>query len=252
MLYVDETGDRGFGPRSSPFFAMTPLMVPQEDDWTVKVAAGGLRALIHQGHPESATPLHWVRHFRSKWADRRGYAAQALALMPSAKVIHVIAPKGELRAHPELTDGAAFYNHVTRLLLERVARAAEHAEGHPRLAVVRLGAVRGVNHAHTVDYLTRVREESASEVPWERMKWPPVWVGSEWDGVQLADLHAGFLNAALPGAPDEGDSVQNLLRCKEQLYRPPGGEVLGHGVHVLGADTSFVTRQPWWPKWSAS
>ncbi|WP_439947207.1 DUF3800 domain-containing protein [Streptomyces sp. BBFR109] len=250
-VYVDETGDRGLSPSSSPFFAMTALMVPAEDDWSVKIAAGGLRSLVHTSKPEATTPLHWVDHFRRKHPERRVAAAHTLASMPSAKVVHVIVPKDSVRLFPGMADGVRFYNYTTRYLLERVAYAAQQWGGGPRHAVVRLGAVRGMDHTDTKNYLDWVRQGRVENwnVPWEHIKWPPTWTGTDWDGVQLADIHAGLLNVALSGAPDDEACAENLLLCKHQLYRSRTGSLLGYGVKVMGG-TNFVTRRAWWHKWS--
>ncbi|MEV8398866.1 DUF3800 domain-containing protein [Streptomyces niveus] len=250
-VYVDETGDRGLSQRSSPFFAMTALMVPAEDDWTVRYAAAGLRNVIHGEEGDRAKPLHWVDHFKRKHADRRLMAATALAGMPSARVTHVIVPKDAARTAPGLADRDRFYNYTTRLLLERVAYAAKGWQGGPRLAIVRLGHVRGMDHATTAGYLNFVRQGQIETwgVPWQYIKWPPVWMGTDWDGIQLADLHAGLLNCALSGDPADEACASNLLLCKHQLYRR-NGRLLGYGVKVLGRDSSIVTGRAWWEKWA--
>ena len=253
-VYVDETGDRGWNSKASRFFAMTALLVPSEDDWTVRYAAGGLRSVIHASRPDTTTPLHWVDHFKAKRPERRLRAAQSLAAMPSAKVIHVVVPKDSARASTSgLSNGVRFYNYTTRLLLERVAHVAKTWDGGPRLAVVRLGAVRGMDHSDTEGYLDRVRNGRCPNygVPWEHIKWPPVWSGTDWDGIQLADIHAGLLNVALTGAMDDEACAANLLLCKHQLHRSPAGHLLGYGVKVLG-DARFVRDRCWWPKWSVA
>ncbi|MFJ6348633.1 DUF3800 domain-containing protein [Streptomyces sp. NPDC092046] len=248
-VYVDETGDRGLGPTTSPFFGMTALMVPAEDDWTVRHAAGGLRTVIG-----TTKPLHWVDHFKAKNADRRLWAATVLAQMPSARVIHVIAPKEAVRQnYPGLHDTSRLYNFTTKWLLERVAYAAQGWPGGPRFANVRLGHVRGMDHDATAEYLDRVRRGLHDQypVPWRHIKWPVAWVGTDYDGIQLADIHAGILNVALTGAPDDEACAENLLLCKHQLHRTPNGRVLGYGVKVLGAST-FVTDRCWWKKWAVA
>ncbi|MER7050128.1 DUF3800 domain-containing protein [Streptomyces jumonjinensis] len=243
-VYVDETGDRGFGEKSSPFFAMTALLVPEEDDSDVRFTAGGLRAFIGTGKP-----LHWVDHFKAKKPDRRRIAAQKLALMRTAKVIHVITPKAEVATDAGVRDGTRFYNYSTRLLLERVAHAARNWPGGSRLAVTRLGIVKGMDHAVTAAYLDHVRRTAQhASVPWNHIKWPLAWRGTDWDGIQLADIHAGLLNVALSGKPSDSACAKNLLECRHQLYRP-NGTALGWGVKVYG-NTGFVTDRSWWPEWN--
>ncbi|WP_187282846.1 DUF3800 domain-containing protein [Streptomyces sp. MS191] len=255
-MYVDETGDRGLANGASPFFAMTALMVPHEDDWTVRYAACGLRGLIHTSLPNTTKPLHWVDHFKAKRPERRYRAARALADMPSAKVVHVIAPKEDIRRdyYRGLQNTDRFYNFTCKYLLERVAHAARNWPGGPRLAIVRLGAVKGMDHSQTAYYLNRARrgdfDRFGLAVPWQYIKWPPAWTGTDWDGIQLADIHAGLLNVALTGAKDDATCAENLLLCKHQLHRSPAGILRGVGVKVIARDDSFVTDRCWWKKWS--
>jgi hypothetical protein len=258
-VYVDETGDRGFSEASlakSPFFAMTALLVPQEDEWHVKVTAGGLRALVHGAQPqEILKPIHWVEHFRPKHKERRRQAAQALAFMPSAMVIHVIAHKGTMRADAGMAkDKGVFYNYTTRLLLERVALAAREWTGGPRLAIVRLGRVKHMDHSASAAYFDYIRQGAgltSYPIPWNYISWPPTWENTQRDGIQLADIHAGILNCALSGDPQDRGCAENLLLVGHQLRRAWNGALLGYGVKVIG-DTSFITGRAWWQDWKAN
>lgn len=251
-VYIDETGDRGFSEASrtkSPFFAMSALAVPGEDEVHVKVAAGGLRALVHTRQPQDKLkPIHWVEHFKPKRADRRRAAAVALAAIPTAKVIHVIAHKDTLHMDAGMrTDKELFYNYTTRLVLERVAHLAKDWPGGPRLAIVRLGRVKHMDHATSEAHLDFVRGGSTQTfgVPWAHIKWPPSWENTERDGIQLADIHAGMLNAALSGNQHDAACAQYFLMCAHQLRRGPRGTLLGYGIKVIG-DSSFITDRVWW------
>ncbi|MFH8926360.1 DUF3800 domain-containing protein [Streptomyces pristinaespiralis] len=255
-VYVDETGDRGFSAASraqSPFFAMTALIVPQEDEWTVKLTAGGLRAIVHGAQPqEILKPIHWVEHFKAKRPERRLHAARALALMPSATVIHVIAHKDTVNADAGMRqDKGLFYNYTTRLLLERVAYTAREWPGGPRLAIVRLGHVKHMDHSTSESHLDWVRQNGQYGVPWAYISWPPTWENTQRDGIQLADVHAGLLNCALSGDPSDASCAQNLLLCSHQLRRSKGGALLGYGVKVIGHD-SYVTGRVWWNDWKGA
>lgn len=230
---------------------MTALMVPAEEEWTVKVAAGGLRALVHSGRPQDVLkPVHWVEHFKAKHPERRVRAAQTLGMVRQAQVVHVIAHKATLNQdHGLLEDGGLFYNYTAQLLLERVAFAAKEWPGGSRLAIVRLGAVKHMDHATSEDYLNRVRQGRVGggfRTPWSYIKWPPTWHSTERDGIQLADVHAGLLNTALSGKPDDATCARNLLLTAHQLRRSRDGVLLGYGVKVIG-HRSFVTERTWWP-----
>ncbi|SOE12139.1 Protein of unknown function [Streptomyces sp. 2323.1] len=250
-VYVDETGDRGFSARSqaqSPFFAMTALALPQEDEWMVTCAAGGLRALVHSGQPQQLLkPIHWVEHFKAKNPQRRSQAAHALASIPTARVIHVIAHKETLHQDAELRrDKGVFYNYTTRLLLERVAYLAREWPGGKRLAIVRLGQVKHMDHRDCASYLDRVRSGETFGVPWQHIKWPPTWVNTACNGIQLADVHAGLLNSALSGNPQDTACAENLQKISHQLRRSARGDLDGYGIKVIG-DKRFVTERAWWP-----
>lgn len=243
-VYVDETGDRGFGPKASSFFAMTALLVPDESEWWMRAVAGGLRSLIN-----TAKPLHWCEHFTAKRLDRRSQASDLLARVPGVQLQHVIAHKRTIREDAGMRDDKdRFYNYVSKLLLERVALAAKCWPGGSRLAIVRLGSVKHMDHNETRIYLDRMRSAptgTSVPIPWEHIKWPPKWIGMDLDGLQIADLHAGMLNAALTGASEDQECARHLLACSHQLRRSPRGKIMGYGIKVLG-DNNYITGRCWW------
>ncbi|MFC5663192.1 DUF3800 domain-containing protein [Kitasatospora misakiensis] len=242
IAFVDETGDRGFSERSSETFSMTAFLVPRERQNQMRATAAGLRA-----HIGTSSPLHWVDHFKQKHSARRELAADMLAAIPDVRVVHVVVHKDTAGADEELLrSGETFYNHCCRLILELVAHAAAAWPGGPRRASVKFGHVRHLDHADTVAYLDLVRA-GAPQVPWHLLHWPPTWHGTAaYDGLQLADLHCGFLNNALTGAPDDRACASYLISCAAQVPRHAGsGHVLGHGVRLLG-DESFLTKRVWW------
>ncbi|WP_158562743.1 DUF3800 domain-containing protein [Marinitenerispora sediminis] len=241
-VYIDETGDRGFADRSSAFFAMTALLVPEESDWLMRYATGGLRALI-----QTDKPLHWVEHFRRKHPERRIRAAEVLARLPDVSVLHVVADKATIHQDAGIrTNKDRFYNYLTKLVMERVALSAATWPGGPRSAIVRLGAVKQMDHKETLRYLELVRDRgSRFVVPWDHIKWPPKWLGTDWDGIQIADLYAGMLHTALSGDVTDPSCAALFVRCGHQIRRGPRGQLLGYGIEIVG-DESFVTKRCWW------
>lgn len=243
-VYVDELGDRGFTSRSSQVFAMVAVMVPAESAPHLRVVASGLRAEIN-----TPKPLHWVEHFtpKPKHAARRRLAADMVAVVPGTRVIYVIADKATLIAGERLRhDQDAFYNYVTKLLLERVAYAARHWSGGPRLAIARLSSIKGTRDVDSIDYLERVRRTRATKAPLEQIRWPPSWHGPErYDGLQIADLYMGMMGAALSGPVDDAVCAAHLLAHRAQIRRGPAGQVLGWGIKIYG-DPTTVTQRVWW------
>src|ERR1700760_1457564 len=77
--YVDETGDRGHGGGSSPFFVFAAVLVPDEDE-------SGLRAAVSQLRRDMTVPagkaLHWKDHVKT--FSRRQHVARTLAQVRSA------------------------------------------------------------------------------------------------------------------------------------------------------------------------
>lgn len=243
-VFCDETGDRGWSNDSSSWFGMCAVMVPQESVPQMRATISGLRCEIG-----TTKPLHWVEHFKKpKQASRRTMAANMLAAIPGVRVIYVVADKATMVASNQLrSDGDLFYHYTMRLLLERVAKQLEGWEGGKRKGVIRLGAVKGMNHAESVEYLTAVRRQHATwHTPWDLMCWPPRWVATNsFDGVQAADLYLGMFRRAVElGESEPWESIY-LLQHKHQIRRSMDGNVLGYGIKVHG-DRTFLTRRSWW------
>lgn len=99
-------------------------------------------------------------------------------------------------------DGSVFYNYAYRLLIERIAYIAHEWPGGPRQVRVLADSVKGMDHKGTAGYLKYARDHSSRldryRAPWERVIWPPTWHSSQdYEGIQMADLHASSLGAGL-------------------------------------------------------
>lgn len=232
-VYVDETGDRNFGPsRQSDWFTMTAVILPEEQHEDLRFVAGGLRRVI--GMPEDAM-LHWVQHFKARRAHRRTTAAAWLARIPNLQLVHAVLHKPSVAtdAHMRSAPDRA-YSYTAKLLLERVANVAREWPTGPRLAQVRLGVVGGVDHAHTHRYLNHVAVHprfGERAIPWGHLRWPLTWSQSaDFDGLQIADIYAGMLHAAI----HQPNGASPLLSCAHQHRRSPyaARRVLGYGVKV--------------------
>lgn len=240
-VFVDEYGDRGFGPKASRYFAMTALLVPQESIRHMRAVTIGLRGVIN-----TPKPLHWVDHFtpKPKHAWRRQLAADLIAGIPGAVLIYLLADKATLTASDALRgDKDRFYNYATRLLLERVDRATAGWTDGARRARVRMGAVKNQDHDGTLAYLDLVRR---SQGEFAQVTWPVTWHGPEaYDGLQLADLAMGMFSTALRGDATDRECATHLLRIRRLTRRAQDGSVLGYGVKVYGC-AAVVENRVWW------
>lgn len=242
-IFCDETGDRGWTERSSKWFGMCAVMVPQESVPQLRATVSGLRAEIN-----TTRPLHWVDHFKkSKHEARRAMASNMVAAIPGVQVIYVVAHKETMIASQELrSNGDLFYHYTMRLMLERVANQLSEWDGGRRKGIVRLGAVKGMDHEESVRYLANVRLQERWGVPWELISWPPRWVATDaYEGVQAADLYLGMFRRAIELGGDDISEAQYLLQHWHQVRSSNRGRIMGYGVKVHG-DPRFLTARGWW------
>lgn len=246
-VYIDETGDRGFGSSASPFFGIGAVMVPDAHDAALRAVVQELRTRFGITGPQ----VRWTDHLRPRHHSRRKLAASLLAAVPEVKVVHVVLDKHHLPPNAEMRgDHQRAYSYTSRLLFERIAEAASNWNGGAHRAIVRVSHAKGIDHPSTIQYLTEVcpMEPTGYPVRWELVTCDIKVLGNKvLDGLQAADLHCGIFNAALQ--PDEfaQTSPEYLLTCAHQLHRNSAGKVLGYGIKVLGdRGSTLVTSQPWW------
>ncbi len=240
--YVDETGDRGHGGVSSPFFAFAAVLVADEDE-------PGLRAAMSQLRRDLTVPagkaLHWKDHVKTY--SRRQYVARTLAQVPGVLVVYVVVEKAAIPVTSGMySDHVLFYNFAACMAMERILFAARDWRGGARDAIVRFGHVRGFDHTRTTSYFER-KAKADQWIPWQRLHGSVHFDDqATWDGLQAADQYAGMLNAAL--RPDQygGYEESHLLRISHQLRRDDIGRSWGWGFKVLGNAVTF-TSMPWWP-----
>lgn len=214
--YVDETGDRGHGPKASAFFAFACVMVPDERDAELREAVRQLRRDLSV---PVGKPLHWVEH--AKTFDRREHVAETLAALDFLRVIYVVVDKASVPANATMrTDPAVFYGHVAAVVVDDVLDAASDWPGGPRDVVLRFGHVRGLDHRQTVAYF-REREQVSVATPWHLLRGGVVHFDGQldWDGLQAADQYAGMLSAALRPNQFGRRQPHHLLAVQLQLLR---------------------------------
>ena len=135
-VYVDETGDRGFGPKSSPYFCFAACAFKHSDADHVVEAMKRLNGALGRNPGQ---PIHAVQHLKKH--DQLMEAVERLAgLRGLSKVFYVVLPKTStpptayLRSSPDYV-----YNYLARILLERMSWLAREAElpAYPYFATVK-------------------------------------------------------------------------------------------------------------------
>lgn len=188
-VYIDETGDRGHGPTSSPIFGMAAVIVSPE-------SAVGLRAAVTHLQQAFGVPatkvMSWKEHVKTH--DRRRYAAQVLRDTAGVTVCYVFTQKARLRADSYKVDRGRFYNYVAGKTLKSVLWAARHLGSTD--VHVRFGHVRHHDHRTTEVYL-KEKILPDPKVP-DSLVRSLRWVSADqYLESQAADLYGGFLKAAI-------------------------------------------------------
>jgi hypothetical protein len=242
--YVDETGDRGCGGKSSPFFAFAAVLVGDEDEPQLRAAISGLRREF--GIPVGKA-LHWKDH--AKAYPRRQHIARTLSSVKNLVITYVVVEKAAIPPGSGMRrDHEIFYNYAAGLTMERLLLAANGWPGGGRNVLVRFGHVRGFDHTKTTSYFASKRRTAPPDwPPWHRLHGAVHFNDqASWDGLQAADQYAGMLNTALRRDDFGGYEQMHLLKVRHQLRRDPQGNAWGWGFKVLG-NNATITSLPWWP-----
>jgi hypothetical protein len=190
-VYIDETGDRGGGGRSSPIFGMAAVLVDER-------GAPALRSAVARLRVDLKVPQGKVMSWKefAKTHDRRRHAAEVLGAVPGIKLCYVYSVKAALTPGTYRDDPQRFYNYVAFMTYKSVLWAARSWKGAGAEVWTRFGHVRHHDHRSTESYIRREAARDA-RVPFE-MEQGLRWVSADkYAESQAADMFAGFLQAAL-------------------------------------------------------
>lgn len=201
-VHVDETGDRGFGPRASSVFCLAACVFRHSKAHVVTRAMRDLNAALGREN----VPMHAREHLRSH--DRKMEACERLgALRGTVRLVYVVLPKQLLNSESYLRDPVGAYNYPVKFLLERVSWLAREV-GCP--ARVTLAAVRGLAPGQIRTYVNRLyRNPSLSGVEWPWLTPPLSFVPAQQRvGLQWADIAAMALHQAIVPKPSPPRRVE--------------------------------------------
>ena len=232
LAFVDEIGDRGHSGKSSEYFAMAAVIFPVILQQKVKDCIANMKTTLGIN---IKTAFHWRKHCHRH--DVRKYVAGEIAKLEEITVIYVISGK---KTAPE--DHAKFYNIVAAFTLERILK---HTEKLNTMVDVRFGHIRGFNHSTTLDYFKR-RDWRLCD--YHKLMNEPKWISADSNsGIQLADIYAGILGAAM--IPDRFGNYESLYleMIRHQIRKSTQEKISGYGIKAISADNNPRSFK-WWPK----
>lgn len=189
--YVDETGDRGHTPQSSPIFGMAAVLADRAAAFELRAAVTQLRADMGV---QRGTALSWKEHLKTH--DRRRRAADVLGAVKNIQVCYVYAQKDQLNPNSYVGDRVRFYNYVALKTYKSILWGARNWKGNDAQLWTRFGHVRHHDNTITEQYLQKETANDA-KVP-DHIEQGLRWVSADrYLESQAADMYGGFLKAAI-------------------------------------------------------
>lgn len=241
--YVDETGDRGTKPASSPYFAFAAVICR---DSNRQIVADALDTLVTDLSKPAGTTLHWAQNI--KYHQQRKVATQRLGALP-IRLIYVGVPKSSVRGYLQ-SSSEGYYNYLARIMVERIAlftRGRSRDEQQNLSAKVTFGRVKGFPPSVLQDYIRLVRQRDESAF-WEVYLTKQVDVRGQAEErlLQWADIAAGAFDSAVRADAYGNHEPAYLENLASRIDRAPTGQVLGWGIKTLG-QYNWITTAPDWP-----
>lgn len=236
-VYVDETGDRGWGGRSSPIFVVSAVIVRDADAPLLTGALDRINATL--GKP-AGTVLHWAENVKEH--SQRKFVARELGQLPMTVANVVVMKKPLMGSGSGLHDPATMYNYAIRRLLERVSWCVDDASGE---AILTFAHVRRFPYERLRSYLNLL-EALPTSIRWHAFHGKPrIDQPSRVRPLQVADLAAGALGSAVR-ADQFGDyEIAYLRELLPRIYIRAGGRVTSYGMNIIGPD-GCMDVYPWW------
>lgn len=241
--YVDETGDRGTKPSSSPYFAFAAVICRDSNQ---QLLLDELVRLVQDLQKPPLTVLHWAQNI--KYHQQRKIATQRLGALP-IRMIYVAVPKSSLSGYLQ-TSTEGYYNYLARIMVERIARftrSRSRMENKTLAAKITFARVKGFPPSVLQTYLAKVRARS------ECTDWDPyltqkidVRGQAEERRLQWSDIAAGAFDSAARIDPYGNHETSYLTNLASRIDRSQNNRVLGWGIKTLGP-YQWLTQIPGWP-----
>ena len=242
-IYVDETGDRGFGPKSSPYFCFAACAFKHSNAGDVIEAMRELNRALGRA---PAHPIHARDHLKKH--DQFMEAVERLAALHDVlKVFYVVLPKSSTpRSAKMRRDPNYVYNYLAKILLERMSWFARDAKlpAHPCFA-----SVKRMPRSHLDQYIAGLQAEDG-DIDWQWLVTPVgVDQANNRIGMQWADIAGRAIwKATTPGVhpPHRIESAYLETMAPAIWGRHP---IESYGIKSIQPE--WHNSQPWWNRVTA-
>ncbi len=242
-VYVDETGDRGWGGRSSPIFVVSAVIVPNGYEARLAEALDRINATLKK---PAGTVLHWAENVKTH--SQRKYVAGELAALDMTVASVIVLKESLTESGTALSNPTSMYNYAIRRLMERISWFVDDAGGE---ASVTFAHVRRFPYARLDEYISMLRNRQSS-IRWQAFTGnPKIDQPSRIRPLQVADLVAGAFGSALRMDDYGSHEPSYLLQLVPRIYIRDGGKVTSYGFNPIGLP-QHLASYPWWPAFLAA
>lgn len=243
-VYVDETGDRGWGGRASPIFLATAVIVEDAEVPQLITTLDDINSAL--GKPPG-TVLHWAENVKEH--SQRKFVSREIAKTPAIITNAVVLKAPMIGTGSALSNAAAMYNYAVRRLLERITWYVGDRGGE---AIITFAHVRRFPYQRLNSYL-QLLVSQPTEIRWHTIRSGRIRINqpNRVRPLQIADLAAGAIGSALRQDSFGDYEMAYLRELLPRLYIRRGGNVTSYGMNII-APQGAMNVYPWWREFLAA
>ena len=233
-VFVDESGVRAHGPKTSEHFVMSACIVPN-------ARKADLLATLAQIRIDLGQPAGHTIAFKNLSHQSRLHLAKKLGAVPYLTISNVIVCKRELPV--AMSDVDAAYLYTLRYLLERVTWFVDDHGGQAYVTFAHIDRFK-IMKLHS--YIGILRADPSVQIRWQALFLPvrmETMQGN--DFLQVADATAS--SAAQAFEPDRHGNVEPgyLQALRPRLYRRGRGAITSYGMKLHPTAMATDSRYLW-------
>lgn len=225
-LYVDESGDLGYGC-GTKWFVLSGAIIASDDERRMRDTISAIRSTLN------IREIHWrkIREF-----DKRAFIIHELAQHPFT-YINIIADTSMLD-RKKISDPHKVYNYMCRFLIERASWLLRDESYTANIMLAGRGTGKD---GELKSYIETHLLNSTDKQIEPRFDSVLVKFASEWDMLQVADTCAASTFAALEPNKYGLCTPCFLQRLKNKLYRH-NGKVENYGMKYLDSEMKIAAN----------